>query len=264
MKKFLQNVFSVKNEKNHKVVNVCGIKFIRQENTGNTSVQQGYDIKGENNRIIIIEEDGTERVLNKYEKIDGLNISLAGKDNIVKIHKPYKFINCNFAIDSVNAKIEIKLNNSWGICNLNVRCMFGENQILKIGKNTTFSGGYINLDENSGLIIGDDCMFGGYLSFFPSDGHSVIDTKNNKIINEPISPITIEDHVWIGEHSIILKNAKIKSNSIVAAGSVVCKEFLEEGVIIAGNPAKIIKHNCTWDRTSPYYLKEVLKEKTNA
>ncbi|MBQ7127108.1 acyltransferase [bacterium] len=268
MKKVLQSIFSVKNDdrKSHKIVTIFGLKFkFRiQEEENFSSINTGYDISGTNNKIMIIEEDGTERELKYNEKIDGLHIVMAGKDNLVKIHKPYKFINCNFNINSTKAYFEILDNNIWGICNLNVRCMFGENQILKIGRNTTFSGGYINLDEDSGLIIGDDCMFGGYLSFFPSDGHSVIDLDKKSILNKVVAPIIIGDHVWIGEHSIILKNAHIKSNSIVAAGSVVTKSFDFENVIIAGNPAKIIKHNCTWDRTSPMYLNKVLKEKTNA
>lgn len=214
----------------------------------------GYSVQGENNKIIIVEPDGTERELGKGERIEGLNLSLNGKSNIVKIHKPYKFVNCNFDINSAYATFEIKPNDIWGICNLNVRCMYGEHQILKIGRNTTFSGGYINLDENSGLVIGDDCMFGGYLSFFPSDGHSVIDKNTKTIINAITSPVIIGNHVWIGEHSIILKNASIASNSIIGAGSVVTGKIDEENVIAAGNPAKIIKHHCTWDRTNPFFL----------
>lgn len=259
----LKKILSVKNSENktHKVVTLLGLKFKFKRNKRQYKY---YDVQGINNKIIILEKNGTERELKYNEKIDGLHIVMAGKDNLVKIHKPYKFINCNFNINSTKAYFEILDNNIWGVCNLNVRCMFGENQILKIGRNTTFSGGYINLDEDSGLIIGDDCMFGGHLSFFPSDGHSVIDLDKKSILNKVVAPIIIGDHVWIGEHSIILKNAHIKSNSIVAAGSVVTKSFDFKNVIIAGNPAKIIKHNCTWDRTSPMYLNKVLKEKTNA
>lgn len=257
IKRIISSIFSIRNASNgtHKVVTILGLKLkYRKDN-----YHRYYQITGENNKIIIV-ENGEERLLRKNEKIEGLNLSMAGKYNIVKIYKPYKFINCNFNIDSTNAYIEIKPNEIWGICNLNVRCMFGENQLLKIGKNTTFSGGYVNLDENSGLIIGDDCMFGGHLSFLPSDGHSVIDISINKIINKVKSPIIIGNHVWIGEKSTILKNANIKSNSIVAASSVVTGEFCEENIIAAGNPAKIIKRNCTWDRISPFYLEKVLNQ----
>ena len=214
----------------------------------------GYNVTGDNNKVVIVEEDGTEKEIGCLETIEGLNLSVGGRYNSIRIHKPYKFINCNLMIDSVGANVEIQPNTIWGICNLNVRIAFGSNQVLKIGRDTTFSGGYINLDENAGLIIGDDCMVGGNCSFFPSDGHSVIDKSDNTIINSITSPITIGDHVWLGEHSIILKNAKIKSNSIIAAGSVVTKAFEEENIIAAGNPAHIIRRNCTWNRVSPFYL----------
>lgn len=51
--------------------------------------------------------------------------------------------------------------------------------------------------------------------------------------------IEIFDNVVIGSDSIILYNTRIGPNAIVAAGSVVTKD-VPEGVIVAGNPARII------------------------
>jgi maltose O-acetyltransferase len=53
-------------------------------------------------------------------------------------------------------------------------------------------------------------------------------------------PILIEDDVWIGFNSTILKGVKIGKGSIVAACSVVTKN-VPEFVIVAGNPAKVVK-----------------------
>lgn len=47
-------------------------------------------------------------------------------------------------------------------------------------------------------------------------------------------------HLFIGMNSIILKRTKLGSNYIVDLGSVVSGVF-PNNVIIAGNPAKIIK-----------------------
>lgn len=49
----------------------------------------------------------------------------------------------------------------------------------------------------------------------------------------------IFDNVFIGAHSIIMGGITIGPNAIVAAGSVVTKD-VPEGVIVGGNPAKVI------------------------
>lgn len=41
------------------------------------------------------------------------------------------------------------------------------------------------------------------------------------------------------------------TNSIVGACSVITKQFEEENVILAGNPAKIVKQNVKWGRKGP-------------
>ena len=53
-------------------------------------------------------------------------------------------------------------------------------------------------------------------------------------------PIIIEDYVWIGTRSIILKGITIGRNSVIGAGSVVTKS-IPPNSIAAGNPARIIR-----------------------
>lgn len=53
-------------------------------------------------------------------------------------------------------------------------------------------------------------------------------------------PVVIEDDVWIGGHVMINVGRTIKKGIIIAAGSVVTKDFPEYS-IIEGNPAKLIK-----------------------
>lgn len=55
-------------------------------------------------------------------------------------------------------------------------------------------------------------------------------------------PIVIGEVCFIGANSIILKGITLGKNVIVGAGSVVCGSF-PDNVIIAGNPAKIVKEN---------------------
>jgi acetyltransferase-like isoleucine patch superfamily enzyme len=54
-----------------------------------------------------------------------------------------------------------------------------------------------------------------------------------------IKPVIIEDNVWIGAKSIILKGVKIGKGAIIGAGSVVVGD-VHPGTIVSGNPAKNI------------------------
>lgn len=55
------------------------------------------------------------------------------------------------------------------------------------------------------------------------------------------SPCEIGDNVLIGANAVILEGVKVGANSVVAAGSVVVED-VPENVVVAGSPAKIIKH----------------------
>lgn len=63
------------------------------------------------------------------------------------------------------------------------------------------------------------------------------------------APITIGDYAVIGLGSIVLPGVNIGKGSIVGAGSVVTKD-VPDGVVVGGNPAKVI---CTvdewWDKS---------------
>jgi len=56
----------------------------------------------------------------------------------------------------------------------------------------------------------------------------------------PSASIIIEDDVWIGFGSTILKGVKIGKGSIIGANTVVTKDIPEYSVVV-GNPAKIVK-----------------------
>ncbi len=54
------------------------------------------------------------------------------------------------------------------------------------------------------------------------------------------APVVIEDNVWIGQYSTILKGVTVGKGSIVATRAVVTKDVPPYS-IVAGNPAKVVK-----------------------
>lgn len=53
--------------------------------------------------------------------------------------------------------------------------------------------------------------------------------------------VTISDDVWIGANAVVLPGVSIGRHSVVAAGAVVSKD-VPDNCIVAGVPAKVIKH----------------------
>lgn len=212
---------------------------------------QGYEIIGENNKIIIV-ENGVERELGMNEKIEGLILILKGNNNYIKFEMPIQFI-ANTIIQIGNDNVEVIIEKNCILKAMLIRCCWGESQKLFIGEGTTMtSNGHIMLDENASCIINKDCMFSGNLQLWPTDGHSILDKTTKEILNLLKGPVTIGEHCWIGQGVRITKNARIPNNTIVGCGAVVTKAFTEENTIIAGNPAKIIKTNVEWDRLTPF------------
>jgi len=86
-----------------------------------------------------------------------------------------------------------------------------------------------------GIEIGKNVIM-GMGSKIISANHDVDDFS--KHIRKPVK---IGNNVWIGANVVILPGVEIGDNTIIGAGSIVTKSFKEENLIIAGNPAIIIK-----------------------
>lgn len=54
-------------------------------------------------------------------------------------------------------------------------------------------------------------------------------------------PTELGDNVLVGANAVVLEGIKVGKNSVVAAGAVVTED-VPEGVVVAGIPAKIVKH----------------------
>lgn len=114
---------------------------------------------------------------------------------------------------------------------------------FEIGSHTIFYGPSTqNIDRERPwmLKIGDYCKITNGCTILTHDySRSVLRLKYGHIIGEAGQTI-IGDNVFIGVNSIILMGSQIGNNCIIGAGSVVGGVF-PDNVVIAGNPAKIIR-----------------------
>ena len=122
-----------------------------------------------------------------------------------------------------------------GISELQLR---GKNSNITIGEevlinNNLFVCCMCEVNIESHTLIGEGVMIMDF------DAHGI--NKNERITSiGNVRPIYIGENVWIGSKAIILAGTIIGKNSIVGAGAVV-KGIFPENVIIAGNPAKMVK-----------------------
>lgn len=118
-----------------------------------------------------------------------------------------------------------------------------KNARLLIGNKVGMSN--VVIVATKSIQIGNNVMIGGGVTIVDSDFHSLNPAHWHTSEDEKhmaSSPVIIEDNVFIGMDSIILKGITIGENSIVAAGSVVTKS-IPENEIWGGNPAIFIKNN---------------------
>ncbi|WP_067144802.1 sugar O-acetyltransferase [Pseudotamlana agarivorans] len=114
-------------------------------------------------------------------------------------------------------------------------CDYGSN--IKAGKNLFMNFNCCVLDVAT-VTIGDNCMFGPHVQIYTATHPLEFKARNSG--KEYAKPITIGDNVWIGGNATICPGVTLGNNVVVGSGAVVTKSFPDD-VVVAGNPAKIIK-----------------------
>jgi acetyltransferase-like isoleucine patch superfamily enzyme len=184
------------------------------------------------------------KLLYKTIWLKNTSITVLGRNNTIIIHDLSRLLQCNITILGNNNRIEIGKNAYLDQADFYIED--NNNQII-IGDHSSIHG-FTKLAtiEGTSITIGQDCMFSRDIHLRTGDSHSII--NSDKIRINPSENIEIGDHVWIGTKVICLKGVHISDHSIIGAGSLVTKQFHEPHVILAGNPAKIIKHDIDWLR----------------
>lgn len=183
-----------------------------------------------------------------------VKVMLNGNNNNLIIEEGAELIDC-----SIYAKGDhntIYIGKRCKLKGTHIMCCDEENSII-IGEKTTINGEFwgntiLHTMEKTRIEIGKDCMLSGNIVIRTTDGHSIINSRGERI-NLP-KDIKIDNHVWIGMNCMILKGTHIVKGCIVGANSVVTHSFNDDYTMIAGNPAKKISKidDFDWNRRKAF------------
>lgn len=107
---------------------------------------------------------------------------------------------------------------------------------IKLGKNVFVNHACTFLDLG-GITIEDDVQIGPKVNLI-TENHPLA-PLNRKSLD--LGSILIKRNAWLGAACTILPGVTVGENSVVAAGAVVTKD-VPDNTVVAGIPAKVVKH----------------------
>lgn len=149
----------------------------------------------------------------------------------------------------INIPIVNRLNKTWyktlGVKGSDYRIsskitIVGDYQNLELGENAEINTGCFLLLKDK-LIIGNNSTLAYQASILTSSNPNGPHNKLAKLYPKTTKPVIIGNNSWIGAKSTILPGVKIGDYCVVAAGAVVNKNVADY-TVVAGVPAKVIKH----------------------
>ena len=141
----------------------------------------------------------------------------------------------------------------------------GAHEVTVWKRNMRYCGQGVEISELSsiwgweGFSIGDGSVINQFTHIFASGGvdigRHVLISSNCSIssVTHPVQathrsaeplvmqPVRIGDNVWVGMGAVILPGVTIGENAVVGAGAVVTHD-VPPGVVVAGNPARILRY----------------------
>lgn len=165
----------------------------------------------------------------------------------VKVGKNCKFFGLAYIRRTPHCEISIgkncKFRSSFtsNLVGLNHRCLITtwfNTAKIEIGNNVGMSSTVIGAAKY--IKIGDDVMCGGNVFITDFDWHPTNPNARHERADKTAADVVIEDNVWLGMNSVVLKGVTIGKNSVIGANSVVVKD-IPPNVIAGGNPCKVLK-----------------------
>ena len=183
-----------------------------------------FDVRGHSNEVLI-EEGVVVR--------GALSITIHGNGNVVTIGR-----GCRFERDAsilfLPATSSAKMDG--GFVRIGAECQFNGGEVLF----------YVG-EVSTGIEIGERCLFAEKVRIRTSDNHRIYDSGTGDRLNSGAS-VFVSDRVWLCEGVSLLKGSRVPCDSVVGLGSVVSGRFEESGVVIVGNPARVVRRGVCWRR----------------
>lgn len=200
--------------------------------------------------IEMIKMDGS---IECVDNIPNVRFNTVGEKNIVQFHEGTNFVNCLF---SLSGGMRVTIGPSkFNIVGLNI---FGKESVVEIGSNFSCWGVEIRCHEQRTQVsIGSNCMFAQDVLIYATDVHSIFDQFTGELLNLG-EQVIIGDKVWCARGVTILKGSTIRNHVVIGANSLVNKKFNENNVIVAGNPAAVVRRGIDWSRDTPHEYKQKL------
>lgn len=104
----------------------------------------------------------------------------------------------------------------------------------------TFIGRNCLISANKEIIIGKDCLIAEMVVIRDHNHNYDLSDKPVALQGNNFDGITIENNVWIGSKSTILKGVVIRKNAVIGAHSLV-NSNIEQNSLNVGAPARKIK-----------------------
>lgn len=131
------------------------------------------------------------------------------------------------------------------------KARFSEGIVIRLDKSAQMEFGdnfYCNKNcffrTMSFVRFGNNVLCGWDVILNDTDGHHIIENGQRKTNTYPI---TIDNHVWVASHCRISKGVKVATDSVVAQGTVLVKNYNTPNCLIAGIPGRVIKNNINWE-----------------
>jgi acetyltransferase-like isoleucine patch superfamily enzyme len=111
--------------------------------------------------------------------------------------------------------------------------------VIEIGDGVQINNNAFIKSEGPGIRIGPGTLIGSEVTIYDSDFHDLRPGRRRG--GRPrMAAVELAEDVFVGDRVLILKGVTIGAHSVIGAGSVVTAS-IPEGVVAAGNPARVIR-----------------------